>query len=182
MLNLGPKIRELRKTKKITLVELADKTGVAQATLSRIETGVMIGTVESHQKISEALGVNLAELYSGVDSRAEKIALVKPGERAPKKMGKATIEILTTSVSQKKMLPALIKLETGSEVSFEKEEVGVEKFLYCVRGEIALSLGNLEYRLKAGESLYFDASLAHSAKCPAGKTAELFSVTSPAKI
>ena len=37
------------KDKKITLIELAKITGIAQATLSRMETGRMLGTVKSHQ-------------------------------------------------------------------------------------------------------------------------------------
>src|SRR3954464_13555728 len=72
--NLGHKMRKLRKDKGLTLVEVAEKTGVAQATLSRIETGTMIGTVESHEKIAEVLGVGLSELYSGVDKRYDQIA------------------------------------------------------------------------------------------------------------
>lgn len=43
-MEIGKRIREARKAKKITLVELSNLTGVAQATLSRIETGVMTGT------------------------------------------------------------------------------------------------------------------------------------------
>ena len=71
--SLGARIRELRKEKKLTLVEISKKTGVAQATLSRIETGSMIGTVESHQKIADVIGVSLAELYAATDPRLAKI-------------------------------------------------------------------------------------------------------------
>ena len=70
--HIGLKIRDLRRQKKITLIELSKLTGIAQATLSRIETGLMIGTVSSHQKIAEAIGVSLAELYREIDTRYEK--------------------------------------------------------------------------------------------------------------
>jgi len=33
----------------------------------------MMGTVESHEKIAEALGIGLAELYTGIDRRYEQI-------------------------------------------------------------------------------------------------------------
>ena len=36
MKGLGDRIRELRKTRRLTLVQVADKTGIDQATLSRI--------------------------------------------------------------------------------------------------------------------------------------------------
>ncbi len=51
-MKVGNRVREIRKAKKVTLVELSKQTGIAQATLSRIETGSMVGTVESHRKIA----------------------------------------------------------------------------------------------------------------------------------
>ena len=42
---IGEIIHRLRKEKKMTLVELAEKSGVALATLSRIENGRMTGTL-----------------------------------------------------------------------------------------------------------------------------------------
>ena len=72
-MDLGAKIRKIRKEKKMTLVELSSLTGVAQASLSRIETGIMRGTVASHQKIAEALGTTIAELYGEIDSKLDEI-------------------------------------------------------------------------------------------------------------
>src|SRR5690242_11715508 len=115
--NLGKRIRDLRKEKGLTLVEISQKTGVAQATLSRIETGTMIGTVESHEKIAEVLGIGLAELYSGVDGRYEQIAhLPKEAERKVTFHGKnVQVELLTAESSKKKITPLLMTLHAGSE-------------------------------------------------------------------
>ncbi len=182
MLSIGSHIREIRKAKKVTLVELSARTGVAQATLSRIETGTMIGTVESHQKVAEALGVSLSELYTGVDDRAKEIDYSKSGNRTPKKMGQASCEVLVTSASSKKMLPTLIKIDEKGEISFDAEEVGVEKFFYCLKGEVELGLKDTSYTLKSQQSLYFDASLPHTVKNNSAKLAEIFAVTSPPRI
>ena len=43
---IGKIIHKLRKDRKMTLVELAQKSGVALATLSRMENGRMTGTLE----------------------------------------------------------------------------------------------------------------------------------------
>jgi len=51
----------------MTLRELSETSNVALASLSRIETGKMIGTIESHQSIASALGKNLSQLYSNTD-------------------------------------------------------------------------------------------------------------------
>jgi len=63
-MNIGKQIKSERLKQKITLAMLAQKADVDQATLSRIENGHMIGTVESHQSIARALGVSIASLYS----------------------------------------------------------------------------------------------------------------------
>lgn len=184
MIKIGTRIREIRKARKVTLVELSEKTGVAQATLSRIETGTMIGTVESHQRIAEALGIGLGELYQGVDGRTESTDYTKPDskERKVEKRGKTLVQVLTSSALKKKMLPALITLEPSGSLPLDKEELGVEKFLYCLKGDAELTLDKNKYRLKGQESIYFDASLPHSLANLGSKPAELFSVTSPPKI
>ena len=182
--NLGQRMRKLRKDKGITLVEIAKKTGVAQATLSRIETGTMMGTVESHERIAEALGIGLAELYSGVDRRYEQIAhLGKEAERKVTHHGKnAQVELLTQESSKKKITPLLITLQGESEMQREHHERGVEKFLYLLEGEIRVKVDKEEYTLKPGETLYFDASLPHQIINEKPKSARILAAVSPSKI
>ena len=156
-------MRQLRKEKGLTLVEISKKTGVAQATLSRIETGTMMGTVESHEKIAEVIGVGLAELYSGVDRRYEQIShLTKEAERKVAHHGKSyQIEILTSESSKKKITPMLITLHADAQTPREHNERGVEKFLYLLEGEFKVRVDKEEFFLKPGETLYFDAFLPH---------------------
>ncbi|MBN1687938.1 MAG: cupin domain-containing protein [Candidatus Omnitrophica bacterium] len=182
--NLGQRIRSLRKEKGLTLVEVAEKTGVAQATLSRIETGTMMGTVESHEKISEVLGIGLAELYTGVDRRHEQITHLT--QEADKKVTfhnkNVQIELLTTGSSKKKITPLLMTLQAGSETPTDHLERGVEKFIYVLEGEIHVKLEKEIYPLKTGETLYFDASLAHQCINDKQKTARALITVSPSKI
>lgn len=181
--NLGQRIRTLRKQKGLTLVEISEKTGVAQATLSRIETGTMIGTVECHEKIAETLGIGLAELYSGVDKRYEQIA------RQDKETRKVThhskdvhMELLTQESSKKKITPVLLTLQGGGKTEKESNERGVEKFVWLLDGSVKLKLDNEEIALKAQETIYFDASLPHQFMNEGQKTAKIFIAVSPSKI
>ncbi len=182
--NLGQRIRTLRKEKGLTLVEISKKTGIAQATLSRIETGTMLGTVESHEKVAEILGVGLPELYSGVDRRYEQIShLTKEAQRKVTHHGKnLQIELLTTESSKKKITPLLITLQGGSETGREHHERGVEKFLYLLEGDVKVKVDKEEYALKPGETLYFDASLPHQIFNEKSKTARILVAVSPSKI
>ena len=182
--NLGTRIRKLRKEKGLTLVEISKKTAVAQATLSRIETGTMMGTVESHEKVAEALGIGLAELYSGVDRRYEQIShLTKEADRKVTHHGKnVQIELLTSESSKKKITPLLITIQPESETPREHNERGVEKFLFVLDGEVKVKVDKDEYLLKCSETLYFDASLIHQIANEKQKPARILATVSPSKI
>lgn len=184
MMKIGSRIRTLRKAKKITLIELSKQTGIAQATLSRVETGSMVGTVESHRKIAEALGLGLAELYAPLDRRYEEITIFK--KEAPRKAVHQSrgcqTELLTNEVTKKKMTPLLVTLSGGAKTSLEQNERGVEKFVWVLEGEVEAQVEKENYPLKEGETLYFDASLPHRLANSKSKTAKLFVAVSPPKI
>jgi len=182
--NLGIRMRELRKQKGLTLVEIAEKTGVAQATLSRIETGVMIGTIESHAKIAEVIGVGLPELYQDIDDRTQKTSLVKEEDQKKGAIHSKNVKItlLTQQVATKKMTPLLIELGGGAETDKEKKERGVEKFIWVQEGSVKVKLEKEEFDLKSGDTFYFDASYAHQIINENSKPARVFVAVSPARI
>ncbi len=181
---LGGRIRNLRRQKKITLIELAKITGVAQATLSRMETGLMIGTVKSHQKIAEALGISLGELYGGIDSRYDRIGH-HPASAERKifaKTDQMRCELLTQEISKKKIIPLLITLTSHGKSETERLERGVEKLLFVLEGTVTVQLEEKEYTLNPHDTLYFDASIPHQLSNPGSKQAKVFCAVSPAKI
>ena len=61
-MNIGSVIRNLRKSQGLTLLKLSEMSKVALATLSRIETGKMTGTLESHMQIARALEIGRAHV------------------------------------------------------------------------------------------------------------------------
>lgn len=181
--NLGQRIREIRREKKMTLVEISKRTGVAQATLSRIETGSMIGTVESHQKIADVLGVPLTELYAATDPRLEKTSHLKKDDEPKITLHSKSlqVELLTQESSKKKITPLLISLQPEASTQVEKSEHGVEKFFYVLEGEVKVKVDKEDFLLKTGETLYFDGSLAHQI-LNLKKPSRLLAAVSPSKI
>ena len=151
MIDIGNRIRNVRKDKDITLIELSKLTGVAQATLSRIETGDMLGTVDCHQRVANALGMSLSELYEGVDERASKTHHAKKsdGQIISAQGDRIKIELRTSKALKKKLFPLVIHLNKQ------------------------------EFPLKEDESLYFDGSLPHRIINKSSKTAKVISVSSP---
>ena len=181
---LGERIRDLRRQKKITLIELSKMTGVAQATLSRMETGLMVGTVKSHQKIAEMLGISLGQLYGGIDTRYERIKHQTADE--PRKISVKTdqirCELLTHETSKKKITHMLITLNSHGKSAVEQLERGVEKLLFVLEGTITVLLDQKEYVLNPNDTLYFDASIPHQLSNLGGKQVKIFCAVSPSKI
>lgn len=162
-MNIGKRLRELRKNKKITLGELSKVSGVAIATLSRMETGKMPGTITAHENICKALGVALSSLYDKT-TEDEKIIEVINGIKTEhfKKAKGVKSEVLVTKPYEKSILPILLKINPKSSTLEEKDSIGTEKYAYIFEGKLEAKIGGKIYKLKKGDSIYFDASLPHS--------------------
>ena len=63
-MKIGTRIRQLRKAKKMTILELATSVGSDVGNISRLETGKQGYTESTLIKIAEALGVKVADLFS----------------------------------------------------------------------------------------------------------------------
>jgi len=180
-MNLGNTIRKIRKERKMTLLELAEKSGVALATLSRMENGKMTGTLESHMKICEALGASLPDLYKNLCASKKAIAINTQKSRTEVFIHdkKSSEELLASKVSNKKMMPVLIKIKNGGKTRNEKMKPGIEKFIYVLDGRIEANIGEEKYNLMKGDTLYFEATTPHFFKNTHGHDTKLLCVISP---
>lgn len=180
-MKIGKRLRQLRKEKNITLEELSQKSGVALATLSRMENDKMTGTIQSHTSICKALGVSIAALYQELEDETKVIEPVPSYQRTEHFIHskKAKYELLVMKAMEKKLMPLMIKLDEGGETQKEKNKPGVEKFIYVISGSVEAKIGDQNYSLKKGDSLYFDASLPHTLKNTSKSEAEAICVVSP---
>lgn len=179
---LGTRIRALRKSAKLTLVELSKLSGVALATLSRIETGRMTGTLECHQAIAKAFGIPLPELYREMAAETPLVVLRRRAQANSDRFvyGKgAVMEMLTSKIFAKRMMPMLVTLAPGRGTESEASQPSVEKFLYVLSGAVHVQVGTESHRLKAGDALYFAGSLPHTWRNAGRGKAQCLCVTSP---
>lgn len=180
-MQLGEIIKRLRKTRSMTLLELSEKSGVALATLSRIENGKMTGTLDSHMNICKAFEMTLPELYRDLPSSKKTIDVQKSKAKHNVYIHdkRSSSEILASNVQNKKMMPVLIKIAKGGQTPGEESRPGVEKFIYILDGKVEANIGNDKYSLTKGDTLYFESSIPHHFRNVGHSEAELLSVTSP---
>jgi transcriptional regulator with XRE-family HTH domain len=180
-MNIGKKIRDLRKEKNMTLRELSEASGVALATLSRIETDKMVGTLESHKAIASTLGKNLPQLYSNIEIENRPVEFQSIKNRTDLFMHneKASYYMLTNNVLTKKMMPVILKIAPGGKSTAEQLPKDTEKFVYILKGEFHIKVGDKDHIVKKGETLYFDASTLHYFKNSGHEEIEAICIITP---
>lgn len=180
-MHVGEIIHKMRKEKRMTLSELADKSGVALATLSRVENGKMTGTLDSHMSISKALEITLPDLYKDL-STSKKIVDVQSQRTRTEVFihdKDTSSEMLATKVLDKKMMPILIKIGKRGATHKEETRPGIEKFIFILEGKIEVNVGTEKYNLTKGDTLYFESSIPHHFKNIGKGEARLICVTAP---
>ncbi|MBQ8460085.1 helix-turn-helix transcriptional regulator [bacterium] len=79
---LGQKIKEIRKRKKVTQEKLAEVIDVDFGYISKLEVGQNYPSIQTLDKIADALGVNISEFFinineSEIDSEKEILNILK---------------------------------------------------------------------------------------------------------
>jgi quercetin dioxygenase-like cupin family protein len=76
------------------------------------------------------------------------------------------------------MEPHLFRIapDAGSGESYSHEG---EEFLYVLKGELEIALNGHEYRLKQGDSFYFESATPHQWKNPGSKETWIIWVNTP---
>jgi mannose-6-phosphate isomerase-like protein (cupin superfamily)/DNA-binding Xre family transcriptional regulator len=180
-MNLGKTINRLRAERKMTLLELSKKSGVALASLSRIENGKMTGTLESHMKICDAFGLSLPELYSNIFPARKAVELQKGKSRTEVFIHdkNSSSEMLASKVLNRKMMPVLMKLGRGGSTAKEETRPGIDKFIFVVDGAVEAQVGDEKYSMRKGDSIYFEAKEPHRFRNTGPSDARIISVTCP---
>lgn len=182
-MNIGEKLKRLRKSRDLTLEDISRKSGVGKATLSRIENNITAGTLKTHMRICEVFNISLKDLYEGIDIPQEEISAVGKESITEAEVfsydEKTRSVILTKNVGRKNMLPQLLILQEQGKTHLEQNVSGTEKFVYCLDGDIQINIDNKEYNLKKGSSLYFKSSSSHRFINIGKKPAKCLVVTSP---
>ncbi|MFC7705133.1 helix-turn-helix domain-containing protein [Plastorhodobacter daqingensis] len=181
-LNLGARVRELRKARGWTLEQAAKQAGLARSTLSKIENGQMSPTYEALKKLAEGLAISVPQLFTP-PSRAQvngRMAVTRAGEG----QGHATVtyehELLAPSLTRKQMLPYRARIRARR---FEDFDGWVrhdgEEFLFVLTGVIRLYTEFYEpVDMRRGDSAYYDASMGHNVISLSEEDATVLWVTS----
>ena len=156
---LGFKIREKRKELGLNLKELAVKTDLTPGFLSQIERDLAEPSITSLRKISKAL--NVAVFYFLMTDEEEK-AVVRKNERQKLIFPDShiTYELLSPDLNRQ-MEMFMGALEPGAMTCEEPLSHPGEEGTYVVKGKMWIKIGDDEYTLEQGDTIYYFGSIPH---------------------
>jgi transcriptional regulator with XRE-family HTH domain len=158
---IGSHLRQLRAKRRLSLAQVAQKVGISVGFLSALERSQMSGSVGTLRKLARFYKTNILNFFDATGSSSRQ---VRPEQRKVLEAGPGVqMELLAwgNTVMEPHLFRVAPKAGSGDSYTHEGEE-----FLYVLRGELAITVEEEEYRLKAGDSFYFESSTPHHWKNP----------------
>ena len=171
---IGIRLRQLRKKRGLSLAQVAKAAGISVGFLSALERSHMSASVSTLRKLARFYKTNILDFYDPTESNSR---LVSPEQRKVLEAGPGVrMELLAWGNTV--MEPHLFRVapRAGSGESYAHEG---EEFLYVLRGELHIELEKEEYRLKPGDSFYFESATPHRWKNPGRSETWLLWVNTP---
>ena len=181
-IDLGQRVRGLRKERGWTLNVAAEKAGLARSTLSKIENGQMSPTYDAVKKLAQGLGIGIPQLFTPPRKEGVSGRLVSTRSGEGRSLVTATYEheMLAGALTKKTMLPYRARIRARSMEEFDGwVRHDGEEFLYVLTGAITLFTEFYEpLDMKRGDSAYYDATMGHNVVSTSAEDATILWVTS----
>lgn len=178
LIELAQRIKARRLDKRLTLEEVAARTGLTRSWLSKVENFRVTPSLSALGQIAAALEVPIAELVKGLDERP-RLVVVRRKERQEIQRDKPKSNIRYESLAFKRpdrqMDPLLLTVPPLESKRPAMPHEG-EEFLHVLTGAIDFEYDGDVHRLAAGDSLYFDATARHRILNPHKKEAKVLCV------
>ncbi|RIP35662.1 XRE family transcriptional regulator [Staphylococcus gallinarum] len=158
-MEIGKKLKDLRRIKKLTQEELAERTDLSKGYISQIESGHASPSMETFLNVLEVLGTEPGHFFQ--DKSEEKVLYKQAEQKTYDEYDKGYL--LTWPVTRSnefEMEPLLLTLKGHSSYKDFKPSPS-DTFIYCLEGEISLMLGDKAYHATEGDALYFKANQIH---------------------
>ncbi len=159
-IDVGKRLRMLRKSRGLSLRALARASGLSANALSMIERGKTSPSVSTLYRLADALQVPITAFFE-VKPERRPVVFIKAGERTRVPFARGVWEGLGGEQFTGRVEPFFLTLETGaSSGPFPMVHTGHE-FVICLRGLLEYEVEGQRYLLEPGDSLLFAARLRH---------------------
>ena len=158
MEDIGEKLKELRKSRKLSIRKVSEASGFSISFLSKLENGKSSITIKNLIKLLNFYGVTLADIFSGEVTR--KIAFPREERKKVDSPEWVTLELLVDETDVE-MEPLLGTFKAQARYK-DPIEHGGEEFAMVLKGEFRFEIGDTAHHLRQGDCVYFQGQQSHS--------------------
>lgn len=177
---IGKRIREQRKSHKMTLQDLADKVGISKAMLSKIELGKVSTPISTYSRIAKNLEMSLAALISETSSG---FLLIRKDDKKPISSRKTSkgyrYEMLGDAWHNKMWSAYLITYSAGTAEENPNFIHNSDEFIYVLEGQMYFYYESNTFILSSGDCIFFDGNKSHGGKAYGGKQCKALLILTP---
>lgn len=146
---LGQRLLALREARRLSLRTLAERVGLSASFLSQVERDETSPSIASLEKIAQALGVSLADLFA----QAPVDPVVRADQRSVLPSPSDGTRLASLSRSGGSLAPRMLTLLPGASVSLLPAE-STEVFVTVLQGSVVTRLATGEAELSEGDALH----------------------------
>lgn len=181
-LDIGEKIRLLRKSRRVTLKDLAERTTLSIGYLSQIERNLSSPSVNVLRDIATALGVNISWFFEAPEQSPageERFIVRKNNRRRLRFRSGITDSLLTPNLNGQIEL-LLSRFEPGASSGEEPYTHNGEEAGVVMAGQLELWIDGECFLLQEGDSFNFPSSAPHRYRNPGeSESVVIWSITPP---
>lgn len=163
--DIGARLRELREVSDYTIADLAAELGIDEAVYASYEQDGKDIPISVIYEIANKFGVDFTEILTGTPAKLQTYHIVKRGHgRVVSRNPEYHFEDLAYRYYGKIMQPLLVTLDPSDTPAKLVKHNGQE-FNMVLEGTVILTLGEKEFELTAGDSIYFNPKIPHGQRC-----------------
>ena len=180
MQSLGSRLHAMRESRDWTLEDLADRTDLSRAYLSRLEAGERQPSIAALCSIAKAFSVSVAALFEQPDRSADCI-IVRRQNAVSQSVNNLQFVPLSGSTKPFNLQPIAVTVPADRPGNEAYQHDG-EEWLHVLSGRVQLSVDGTLHVLEPGDSAHFDSRLAHRLTALGGNDAKIILVACPIPI
>jgi transcriptional regulator with XRE-family HTH domain len=174
---LGERLRAIRRLRRKTLKEVAGAAAISESFLSQLERGRTNATIATLQRLAAALGIDVSDLFGAGASRPR---VLRRDARDFVAWGLLGRKALLTPKPFHSLEVVVARFEPGGSTGDEPYTHGdSEELLIVVAGRVLVQLGDDVHEVAAGDSVHYESSTPHRVANAGDETAEVLFVISP---
>ena len=187
---IGAKVKLVRENRKLSVEEVAERSGLNAAQISSIEDGSLVPNLTPLIKIARVLGVRLGTFMDDQEdlgpvlvrggNEKDKKSVTRFSERSNAVSSDLDFYSLAQNKADRHMDPFVIDIFPPSHEDVKLSSHEGEEFIYVLTGNVQIIYGKDKYDLKPGDSIYYDSIVAHHVHSVDGNAKILAVVYTPA--